>query len=289
MRRRGRRPNRASELVALGLCLLASACLVQASSGEKKNGEHTAQRMDQEEGRTPSVYDGYEPATAPAYYWGSQTSSAYASRVDSPVLAPIDFRIHGSPASSPFAPFAPFMFPTFPTLPPEPTSPPTVKEPTVPGSCYSDINTLNNDERNSVDLDVVRDYVLCADTIFETSIIFGGGDPSLEPLTIRKNMHIYCGEIGGSSDNNCILSTGTLLVAFPGNFDTDDYNENVLIQGVTFQDTYQFAVLIGLPGAYQFLDCIFRVSFPVVVMCCRQTFLRSLLSRICLIGSSKHY
>ena len=74
-------------------------------------------------------------------------------------------------------------------------------------------------------------------------------------------MRIYCGQVGGSSENNCIISRGSLgLASMPGIFDFDSYNNGVLIQGVTFEDAADVAVFIAFAGSFQFIDCIFRVS-----------------------------
>jgi len=233
--------------------------------------------MAQEEGRAPAAYE-YETIAAPAYF---VSGSAESGQAESPVLAPINFKINDSSASAgmappidfriprspaiapafPFAaPFAPFMFPTFPTLAPAPPTNAPVYEPTSPGSCYSDLNRLDEDERNATDLDVVRNYVLCPNTLFVTDVILIGDEPESVPLTLRKNMHIYCGEIGGSSDNNCTITGGTSLTSIPNNFVPPTFNDNVLIQGVTFDASLQYAALIALPGRFQFIDCIFSVS-----------------------------
>jgi hypothetical protein len=74
-------------------------------------------------------------------------------------------------------------------------------------------------------------------------------------------MHIWCGEIGGGSENNCVISRGSFgLTSIPNNFDPPTVNNNVIVQGVTFVNAALYGVLIGLAGGFQFIDCIFDVS-----------------------------
>lgn len=158
-----------------------------------------------------------------------------------------------------------------PSLPPiatpvaGPTPAPTSYPPTAPGSCYTSLNRLDDDERAVTDTSVRRDYVLCRDTVFTTDLILVG-PVEKRPLTLRENMYIWCGEIGGSSANNCTITGGTLLTAFPRTFDppSNEYN-NVLVQGITFRAAFQYAILIGqIPGDITFVDCIIIVSILVI-------------------------
>jgi hypothetical protein len=76
-------------------------------------------------------------------------------------------------------------------------------------------------------------------------------------------MHVYCGEIGGSSENNCVITAGTGAIAVPGlyfDLDAPVPNENVLVQGVTFKNCVDYALLITGEGDFQFIDCVFSVS-----------------------------
>jgi hypothetical protein len=126
--------------------------------------------------------------------------------------------------------------------------------------CFTNLTVLEQMEQLVTNIEVVRDYVLCADTIFTTGLLTTNGDILLGemPLTLRKNMHIHCGEIGGSSDNNCIIRGGSFgVVSFENNFEETTVNDNVLVQGVTFQDIALYGMLLGLPGNFRFVDCIF--------------------------------
>lgn len=145
------------------------------------------------------------------------------------------------------------------------TEPPTAAPPpTAPLPCFTSLTTLDEVEREVTDLDVVRNYVLCADTTFFTGFLTTNGDilGGDKPLTLRKNMHIWCGEVGGGSENNCIISRGSFgLTSIPNNFEPPTVNNNVIVQGVTFENAALYGVLIGLAGGFQFIDCIFDVSF----------------------------
>ena len=144
------------------------------------------------------------------------------------------------------------------------TEPPVAAaEPTAPLPCFTSLSTLDEVERNTTNLDVERNYVLCANTTFLTGFLTTNGEilGGDKPLTLRKNMHIYCGEIGGGSENNCVISRGSFgLTSIPNNFDPPTFNNNVIVQGVTFENAALFAVLIALAGEFQFIDCKFIVS-----------------------------
>jgi len=213
-----RRKPQVSSLLLVVACLLASRCnasvVVEHDYGEPRNGEHEV-----------------NPA--------------------SPVVAPIDFRIPGSPAIAPGS--APVIAPV------AARNMAPVREPTVAGSCYSSLNVLNEDGLSVTDVSVVRDYILCSDTVFRTSRFAGFGDK--ESLYVRENMHIHCGGIGGSSDNNCTITGGIGLLAIGGYFQFEaNFEDNVRIQGVTFKDAFENAMVLSLPGRFDFVDCIFAVS-----------------------------
>ena len=79
------------------------------------------------------------------------------------------------------------------------------------------------------------------------------------PLTLRKNMHILCGETG-SSANNCVITTGSFaLTSLPSNFDPPTVNAGVVVQGVTFDNAALVGMLIEVPGEFKFIDCIYTV------------------------------
>jgi hypothetical protein len=129
-------------------------------------------------------------------------------------------------------------------------------------TCYSSLTTLNEDENSVTDLEVVRTYILCANTIFYTGFVTTSGEilGGDKPLTLRKNMHIYCGDETGSSANNCIVSRGSFgLTSIPANYDPPTVNTGVIVQGVTFDNAALFAMLLGLAGEFKFIDCIYSV------------------------------
>ena len=127
-------------------------------------------------------------------------------------------------------------------------------------ACYTNLTLLDIDERNVTDTTVNRTYILCPETTFETGFVTVEGDIfGMPPLTLRRNMHIFCGE-DGSSSNNCLITTGTFgLTSIPANFEPPVLSENVLVQGVTFSNNADFALLIGLAGSFKFIDCVFKV------------------------------
>jgi hypothetical protein len=174
-------------------------------------------------------------------------------------------QIAPTPGSTVVPPTNPVLAPTEAPAPTNAaTEPPTAAPPpTAPLPCFTSLTTLDEVEREVTDLDVVRNYVLCANTIFYTGFLTTNGDilGGDKPLTLRKNMHIWCGEIGGGSENSCVISRGSFgLTSIPNNFDPPTVNNNVIVQGVTFVNAALYGVLIGLAGGFQFIDCIFDVS-----------------------------
>lgn len=153
------------------------------------------------------------------------------------------------------------------------TEPPTAPLPsTAPLPCFTSLTTLDEVERVVTDLDVVRNYILCADTTFFTGFLTTNGDilGGDKPLTLRKNMHVWCGEIGGGSENNCVISRGSFgMTSIPNNFDPPTLNNNVIVQGVTFENAALYGILIGLAGGFQFIDCIFDVSSLMTQYVCK--------------------
>lgn len=128
-------------------------------------------------------------------------------------------------------------------------------------TCYVSLTDIDDDERLVTDLEVVRTYILCANTTFFPGFLTNndeilGGD---RPLTLRKNMQILCGKTG-SSVNNCVISRGSFaLTSIPSNFDPPTVNTGVVVKGVTFDNAFVVGILIQLPGEFQFIDCIFTV------------------------------
>ena len=132
----------------------------------------------------------------------------------------------------------------------------------IPTFCYSSLSSLDEVERNVTNINVIRTYVLCANTTFFTGFLTQNGDilGGDKPPTLRRKMRILCGYEGRSSDN-CTISRGSFgLTSIPNNFDPPTFNNDVVIQGVTFENAAEYGVLIGLAGGFQFIDCIFVVS-----------------------------
>jgi hypothetical protein len=129
-------------------------------------------------------------------------------------------------------------------------------------TCYSSLTTIDEDENLVTDLEVVRTYILCASTTFHNGFLTTSGDilGGDKPLTLLKNMHIYCGDEKGSSDNNCIVSRGSFgVTSIPANYDPPTVNTGVIVQGVTFDNAAISGMLLGLAGEFKFIDCIYSV------------------------------
>ena len=129
-------------------------------------------------------------------------------------------------------------------------------------TCYTSLDTLYDVESSVTDLEVVRTYILCANTTFLTGFVTTDGEilGGQQPLTVRKNMHVYCGDETGSSANNCIVSRGSFgLTSLPSNYDPPTINTGVIVQGVTFDSAAFIGTLLGLAGEFKFIDCKYSV------------------------------
>jgi hypothetical protein len=135
-------------------------------------------------------------------------------------------------------------------------------------TCYNSLDTLDEDERSVTDIEVVRTYILCANTTFITGFVTTDGEINggQMPLTLRKNMHVYCGDETGSSANNCIIYRGSFgLTSLPANFDPPTVNTGVIVQGVTFDNAALYGMLLQLAGEFKFIDCIYSVRIMLFI------------------------
>ena len=133
----------------------------------------------------------------------------------------------------------------------------------VQAQCVSNTWTIFNRESAVTDTSVQRSYTLCPNTNFSLGtydysyqIIRGTGTPM---IPLRPNMSIKCGT-DGSIHNNCIIKGGPVHLDGTNHFGfVNGTVENVVIQGVTFENAQRYMVWINKDGSVTFEECVFRV------------------------------
>jgi hypothetical protein len=141
-------------------------------------------------------------------------------------------------------------------------------------ACLTTLNELTAVESVVTDFATVqRTYVLCPNTRF----IVGRYDYSgrlvdgQDPLFLRPNLHIQCGDDGRRS-NQCLLTTGDILV--DGSLDLPSFSTAgpaapIVLRGLTFQDPGRHFVKLTQPWTVHLVDCEFtqasRASVPLLL------------------------
>jgi hypothetical protein len=139
-----------------------------------------------------------------------------------------------------------------------------------PQDCVNSLSLLVIAELFVTDTTVPREYILCPDTTYTTSLPLVPGETTENdaPITIRPNLTLKCGASGARS-NNCIVTGGVGMTGTPENFNDDLDLGNVLIQGITFQalEGVNFN-LAHFNGQVTIEDCAFLDSraFPNILL-----------------------
>lgn len=140
-----------------------------------------------------------------------------------------------------------------------------VKEEVTGTECLTSLNDVYFGERDVVDSNVLRTYILCPNTTFDLGNMFGDDGLALDgdnPIIIgRPNVHVFCGE-DGRSENNCTLKGGRIQLAIFDEFEVGVVPAtNALVQGLTFVGATSVNVLANFYADVTFRDCIFEVSW----------------------------
>lgn len=129
-------------------------------------------------------------------------------------------------------------------------------------ACFTAINTLALRESGITDTSSTRTYTLCANNEFSVGTLdFDYNiENGQEMIPLRPNLYIKCGD-DGSRENNCIVKGGEVLVDGTDHFGVwDDTLDNVVIEGITFEDVGRHVAWFNKKGTVTFRDCEFRVS-----------------------------
>jgi hypothetical protein len=91
-----------------------------------------------------------------------------------------------------------------------------------PEDCIDSLSLLVVAELFIVDTTVPREYILCPDRTYTTSLLLLPGETTENdaPITIRPNLTVKCGASGARS-NNCIVTGGVGMTGTPENFNDD--------------------------------------------------------------------
>ena len=131
-------------------------------------------------------------------------------------------------------------------------------------SCYDNLDTIYQLEKDVTDDSVLREYILCPNKVYTMaeSFVNNQGYEGHHPIVLAKsNVHVKCGP-DGSSANQCILTGGKIHVAFVNEFRGDHEHAgpvtNVLVQGLTLQDAEWMNIWAEQAGDLLVKDCIIQ-------------------------------
>jgi len=136
---------------------------------------------------------------------------------------------------------------------------------TVSQSCIDDFEQIYKKESFVEDTSFSRLYIVCPRHIYRMGNLDFDGNlvkPPVgtvsPPLPLRPNITIRCGD-QGTRDNLCWLRGGDLHMDGTNALGIDDETlENVNIEGFTFLEARDHALLANKPGTITFRDCEFR-------------------------------
>jgi len=191
---------------------------------------------------------------------------------DSNTSTPVTFPISHAPVTT--APIISAPVTAKPTSVTAPISiaPVTAKPTSVPGTnqtdCIDDMDMIVTSQFiNGSDIGIPTDkhqvFILCPNTEFQVGFYdqtTGYVIQGQQPLAIRSNMTIQCGE-DGKSINNCSITTGDIAFFLaPGLFRDDVVTiENAVLMGITFSESIReiYFTIQGMGGDINVIDCRF--------------------------------
>jgi hypothetical protein len=131
--------------------------------------------------------------------------------------------------------------------------------------CISNINDIYDTEKDITDTSTERTYVLCPNRRYKIgSLDFysqnlrGGDKDKQQPIPLRPNMKIQCGDV--DSSRSCFIESGDLQVdgtAMRGL--RDDNLDNVEIVGFIFEGAMKNSFWTTKPGSITFRNCEWTV------------------------------
>ena len=134
-------------------------------------------------------------------------------------------------------------------------------------ACLTTLNELSLAEAAVVDFSTRRTYTLCPNTRF----VVGRYDYSYhlvegqDPLFLRPNLHVKCGDDGQRS-NQCLILTGDVLVTDTASqHDVENTGGPIILQGLTLEDPGRHFVKLTQPNDVWFVDCVFRHATRALV------------------------
>ena len=180
------------------------------------------------------------PGTAPPSEMAPEVPPSMSPVTSAPTKAPVSTATETPEVTPTKAPDNPETTTTAPTQA-DATSAPTA-------FCYDNLRAVH-DFVKAKDPSVEETVVLCPNTEFNVD--------AQKPLLLRSNTRYLCGE-NGSSGNDCRLTGGSYQVLnSPRSFGFED-SVNILVQGLTFDNSRVAGAVLSNAGDVTFVDCIFE-------------------------------
>jgi hypothetical protein len=134
---------------------------------------------------------------------------------------------------------------------------------TVELTCFGDFSDIYDSEAEMDSDETTRTYRLCGSQEYLIRTSDAEDDDrenTTSPLIVgRSNVHVLCGA-DGKSNNGCRLRGGTYQLTIEDEYRVGKPFQNVLIQGLTFQEATTYNVATGSNNDVMLNDCIFSVS-----------------------------
>jgi hypothetical protein len=159
----------------------------------------------------------------------------------------------------------------------EPTTPPPVVgtnpanstgingNSTITNTCVTSINAIAFAESQLADDFIAkteRTYILCPGNylIGNVSIYNEQIEGGQVMIPLRPNLRVVCGDARGARENMCLIKGGDVQVDGSDRYGIANPSiSNVVLQGLTFIDVWQYSAWLTKPGSVTFRDCEFRV------------------------------
>jgi hypothetical protein len=132
----------------------------------------------------------------------------------------------------------------------------------VETTCFEDFSDIYDMEEDTESDEGTRTYRLCGNQEYNIRTS-DAEDDNRENTTLplilgRSNVHVLCGA-SGSSSNLCTLRGGTYQLTIVDDYRAGKPFQNILVQGLTFQEAKSYNVATGSNNDVMLKDCIFSV------------------------------
>jgi hypothetical protein len=137
--------------------------------------------------------------------------------------------------------------------------------------CISNINDIYDTEKDITNTSIERIYVLCPNRRYKIGYLDfysqnlrGGDKDKQQPIPLRPNMKIQCGDVGSS--RSCFIESGDLQVDGTAMRGLRDNNlDNVEIVGFIFEGAMKNSFWTTKPGSITFRNCEWTVRSNSII------------------------